>query len=147
MAEALFNKAVFNTVQVTVQMRIALQDRTLGDRHLHMEVEQVLPQLRKREGVQDVGLVAVKMAPEVPIGMTPRNIGGFLPGVLQAEVSLPYVMQTLEFLRDRLFENRNLELSLKASDGRRFSSRASSGEELDFLMQDAAAVFQPISDR
>ncbi|WP_088892150.1 hypothetical protein [Leptolyngbya ohadii] len=134
---------LFNPVQVTVLMRIALQDRELGDRKLHAEVEEVLSQLRGREGVQDVSLVAVKVAPEVPIGMTPRNIGGFLPGVLQAEVSLPYVMQVLEFLRDRLLENRRIEMSLKSSDGKSFSSRASNPEELDFLMQEAESFFYP----
>jgi|GEM_PF-6116352 hypothetical protein len=136
-------ETLFNPVQVTVRMRVALQDPKLGDRKLHAEIEQVLPQLRNREGVLDVSLVAVKVAPEVPIGMTPRNIGGFLPGVLQAEITLPFLMQVLEFLRDRLFENRKLEMTLKSSDGRDFSSRASNPEELDFLMQEAASFFQP----
>lgn len=140
-------KILFSAVQVTVIMRIALQDRELGDRRLHAEVEEVLPQLRGWEGVQDVSLVAVKVAPEVPIGMTPRNIDGFLPGVLQAEVTLPYVMQVLEFLRDRLLENRCTELSLKASDGKSFSSRASNPEELDFLMQEAESFFYPQSEQ
>lgn len=140
-------KILFNTVQVTVLMRIALQNRELGDRKLHAEVEEVLPQLRGREGVQDVSLVAVKVAPEVPIGMTPRNIGGFLPGVLQAEVSLPYVMQVLEFLRDRLLEDCRIELSLKSSDGKSFSSRASSPEELDFLMQETESFFYPHDEK
>lgn len=135
--------ALFNSVQATVRMQVALQDRELGDRKLHAEIEQVLPQLRQREGVQDVCLVAVKMAPEVPIGMTPRNIGGFLPGVLQAEVDFPYVMQVLEFLRDRLFENRVLEIRLSASDGRGITRRASNLEELDSLMQEVASHFQP----
>lgn len=136
-------KALFNPVRVAVRMRVALQDPGLGDRKLHAEIEQVLPQLRKREGVQDVSLVAVKMAPEVPIGMTPRNIGGFLPGVLQAEVRLPYLMQTLDFLRDRLFENRMLEITIRTSDGRGFSSRVSNAEELDFMLQEAESCFMP----
>ncbi|MBD1849269.1 hypothetical protein [Leptolyngbya sp. FACHB-711] len=139
--------ALFNRVQVAVRMRIALRDRELGDRKLYAEIEQVLPQLRNREGVQDVTLVAVKVAPEMPIGMMPRNISGFLPAVLEAEVRLPYLMQVLDFLRDRLFENRMLEITLKSSDGRDFSSQASNPEELDFLMQEAESFFLPSSEK
>lgn len=140
-------EVLFNPVQTTVVMRVTLQDREQGDRQLHAEIEQVLPKLRKRTGVQDVSLVAVKMAPEVPIGMTPRNIGGFLPGMLQAEIALPYLIQVLEFLRDRLFEHRILEITLKSSEGKDFSCRANNPEELDFLMQEAASFFQPFKEK
>jgi hypothetical protein len=131
---------------LTVQIRIAMQDPDISDRQLHQEIEEMVPQLRSLGGVQDVSLVAVKFAPEVPIGMTPRNIGGFLPAVLQAEVSLPNIMRLLTYLRDRLIGNRSLELTLKAPDGREFNGKASSQEDMEFLLTQAEDFFRKFGD-
>lgn len=127
--------------QLSFRVRIAMQDPDVSDRQLHQEVEDMVPQIRALGGIQDVSLVPVKFAPEVPVGMTPRNIGGFLPAVLQADVTLPNIMRLLTYLRDRITGNRSLELNLKAPDGREFNGKANSQADMEFLLNQAEEFF------
>ncbi len=127
--------------QLSARVRIAMQDSDISDRQLHQEIEDMVPQIWALGGILDVSLVPVKLAPEVPVGMTPRNIGGFLPAVLQAEVTIPNIMRLLTFLRDRLVGNRSLELNLKAPDGREFNGKANSQSDMEFLLNQAEEFF------
>lgn len=113
-----------------VQVTIALSDPDLDDQELQAEVEKLLPQLREVDGVE-ADLVAVEQAPPGS-----KALGGFLLGLLTAEVNPANIKALFRFLGDRL-GGKPIEMTLKAADGRELSIKASSQEEFDFAYHKA----------
>ena len=80
-----------------VQITISLQDPSLDDDELQAEVENLLPQMKEVDGVENVDLVPVTEAPKGS-----KALGGFLLGMLQAEVSVANIKALFGFLGDRI---------------------------------------------
>lgn len=114
-----------------IQITIALSDRSLDDDQLQAEVENLLPQLREVDGVEQAALVAVEQAP-----LGSKGLGGFLLGRLIAEVNPANIKALFGFLSDRL-GGKPIEMTLKASDGRELSIKASSQAEFEFAYDKA----------
>lgn len=116
-----------------VQVTISLAELGLDDEELQTEVENLLPQLREVDGVEDVDLVAVENAPKGT-----KAFGGFLLGLLNAQVNAANIKTLFNFLGDR-FGNKPIKLLVKASaDGsRELNLEASSREEFEFALQKA----------
>lgn len=114
-----------------IQVTISLSDPSLDDKELQAEVDNLLPQLKEVDGVEDANLVAVE---EVPEGS--KALGGFLLGLLTAEVNPANIKALFSFLGERL-SGKAIEMSLKAADGRELSIKASSQAEFDFAYQKA----------
>lgn len=114
-----------------IQVTISLSDPSLDDEELQAEVDNLLPQLREVDGVEEANLVAVE---EVPQGS--KAFGGFLLGLLMAEVNPANIKALFGFLGERL-GGKPIELSLKAPDGRELSIKASSKVEFDYAYQKA----------
>lgn len=114
-----------------IQVTISLSDPSLDDKELQAEVDNLLPQLKEVDGVEDANLVAVE---EVPEGS--KALGGFLLGLLTAEVNPANIKALFGFLGERL-SGKAIEMSLKAADGRELSIKASSQAEFDFAYQKA----------
>lgn len=117
--------------QSNIEITIALVDASLSDEELQEKVENLLPQLREVDGVEDADLVPVEQAPK-----DSKALGGFLLGLLQAEVSITNIKAVFGFLGDRL-GGKPIKLTLKAPDGRELSIEASSQAEFDFAYQKA----------
>ncbi|MEH2304793.1 sugar ABC transporter permease [Nostoc sp.] len=119
--------AVISDVQVT----ISLAELGLDDEELQTEVENLLPQLREVDGVEDADLVAVENAPKGT-----KSISGFVWGLLKAQVNASNIKSLFKFLSDR-FGNKPIKIGVKAPDGRELNIEASSREEFEFALQKA----------
>jgi hypothetical protein len=118
-------------IKSNVQMTISLTELDLDEEELEKQVQTLLPQLREVDGVEDAGLVAVENAPK-----NTKALGGFLLGLLNAELNPANLKALFSFLGDR-FGNKPIKMVLKAPDGRELNLEASSREEFEFAYQKA----------
>ncbi len=114
-----------------LQVTISLSDPSLNDEELQAEVENLLPQIRELDGVKEADLVPVEEAPP-----DSKALGGFLWGLLMAEVSPANIKALFGFLSDRL-GGQPIKLDIEAPDGRKLSIEASSQAEFDYAYQKA----------
>lgn len=114
-----------------IQVTISLSDSSLDDGELQAYTENLRSQLQEVDGVEDADLVAVETAPPGS-----KALGGFLLGLLTAEVNPANIKALFGFLGERL-GGKPIEMTLKAPDGRELSIKASSQAEFDFAYQKA----------
>jgi hypothetical protein len=114
-----------------IQVTISLSDPALDDEELQEAVENLLPQIREVDGVEEADLVAVEKAPQGS-----KALGGFLLGMLMTEVKPSNIKALFGFLSDR-FGGKPIKLNLKTPDGRELSIEASSQAEFDYAFQKA----------
>ncbi|MBD2409713.1 sugar ABC transporter permease [Nostoc calcicola FACHB-389] len=114
-----------------VQVTISLTELGLDEEELQAEVENLLPQLREVDGVEDADLVAVENAPQ-----NSKSISGFVWGLLKAQIKAANIPTLFKFLSDR-FGNKPIKIGVKAPDGRELNIEASSREEFEFALQKA----------
>lgn len=112
-----------------VKLTIALSNPDLDAEEQERETRNLLREIRDLD-VESAELVAVT---EIPAGA--RSVGGFLLGMLQAEVSLANFKKLLGFLSDRL-GNKTIELEVEAN-GKKLKVKASSREELAAAIEQA----------
>ncbi len=114
-----------------VQVTISLTELGLDDEDLQKKVQNLLPQLKKVDGVEDAGLVAEENAPQGT-----RSISGYVWGLLKAQVNPAHIKTVFKFLGDR-FGNKRLKLDLEAADGRKLHVEVSNAQELELAIQKA----------
>jgi len=114
-----------------VQLTVTISDPDLDVEELQQTVERLLPQIREVDGVEAADLVISEDAPEGS-----KAVGGFLLGMLTAEVSPANIKKLINFLGDRL-GGKQIELMVKAKDGRELSLKAGSQAEFDYAFQKA----------
>jgi hypothetical protein len=112
-----------------VKLTIALSNPDLDAEEQEQETRNLLRDIKELD-VESAELVAVT---EIPQGA--KSVGGFLVGVLQAEVSLANFKKLLGFLGDRL-GNKTIELEVEAN-GKKLKVKASSQEELNAAIEQA----------
>ncbi|MDY6897527.1 MAG: sugar ABC transporter permease [Cyanobacteriota bacterium] len=115
-----------------IQLTISLSELGLDDEELQTEVENLLPQIREVDGVEDAGLVEVAEVPE-----SSKSLTGYALGMLKTFlIDKGHLKNVFGFLQDR-FGNKPIKLVVKAPDGRELSLEASSREEFGFAMKQA----------
>lgn len=115
-----------------IQLTISLSELGLDDEELQAEVENLLPQIRDVDGVEDADLVEVASVPE-----NSKSLSGYALGMLKTVLlDKAHLKNVFSFLRDR-FGNKPIKMTLKAGDGRELNLEASSREEFAFAMQQA----------
>jgi hypothetical protein len=112
-----------------VKLTIALSNPDLDAEEQEQETRNLLREIKDLD-VESAELVAVT---EIPQGA--KSVGGFLVGVLQAEVSLANFKKLLGFLGDRL-GNKTIELEVEAN-GKKLKVKASSQQELNAAIEQA----------
>ncbi|MFG6094064.1 hypothetical protein SPB21_02385 [Leptothoe sp. ISB3NOV94-8A] len=115
----------------TVKYTIIFNDPELDNEERDEEVDKLLPQIRELEDV----VVARVKDPSPPIGN--KSLGGFLVGVLTAEVNAANAKQAFEFLRDRL-GGKTIELEVEGN-GKKLKVSASNRADLEAAIQQAQA--------
>lgn len=123
------------TIQNNVQVTIALQAPDLNEEELQEAGENLRQQLLEVDGVEQANLVAVAAPPSGA-----KALGGFIPGLLMAEVSPRSIKALFRFLGDRL-GNKPVEMEVEAN-GRKLKVKASSREELMAAIQAAHAFVE-----
>lgn len=112
-----------------IKLIIALKDPDLEPEELEEQTRNLVREMEE-VGVERADLVAVE---EVPEGS--KAFGGFLLGLLQAEVSVANIKRVLGFLGDRL-GGQPIELEVEAN-GKKLKVKASSQEELQAAIEAA----------
>ncbi|MDF5740113.1 MULTISPECIES: hypothetical protein [unclassified Nostoc] len=112
-----------------VKLTIALSNPDLDAEEQERETRNLLREIKDLD-VESAELVAVT---ETPLGS--KAFGGFLLGVLQAEVSIANFKKLLGFLGDRL-GGKSIELEVEAN-GKKLKVKASSREELTAAIEQA----------
>ena len=112
-----------------VWLTIKFNDPNADAEELDKEVQSLLNQMR---GMSEVELVKPVSDPSPP---TEGKGGGFLLGMLTAEVNLTNIKTLFRFLADRL-GNKAIELEVEAN-GKKLKVKASSREELEAAIQEA----------
>ncbi|MBE9107478.1 hypothetical protein IQ229_21855 [Nostoc cf. edaphicum LEGE 07299] len=118
-----------------VKLTIALSNPDLDAEEQERETRNLLREIKDLD-VESAELVAVR---EIPEGS--KALGGFLLGVLQAEVSIANFKKVLGFLRDRL-GNKTIELEVEAN-GKKLKVKASSQQELMIAIAAAEKFIAP----
>ncbi len=106
-----------------VKVTIGFEDPTLDGEERDDEAQNLLNQLRDLDEVEQVDRV---LDPNPPAGN--KALGGFLVGLLTAEVSAENAKKLMGFLGDRL-SGKVIEMEVEAN-GRKLKVKASSQAEL-----------------
>ena len=117
-------------MNVNICVNLELVDPSLDAEDLQVAARNLLRQVKAVDGVEDADLVSVT---EVPDGA--MAIGGFVVGLLIAEVSAANLKILGGFLKDRILA-KNLKMTIKAY-GKEMAIEASSQAEFDYAIQKA----------
>lgn len=115
-----------------IQLIVSLSELGLDDEELQTEVENLLPQIKEVDGVEDADLVEVIEVPE-----NSKSLTGYVVGMLKTVLlDKAHLKDVFNFLRDR-FENKPIKMKLKAPDGRELDLEASNKQDFISVMQQA----------
>lgn len=112
-----------------IKLIIALKDPDLEPEELEERTRNLVREMED-VGVEHAALVAVE---EIPEGA--KAFGGFLLGLLQAEVSVANIKRVLGFVSNRL-GSQPIELEVEAN-GKKLKVKASSQQELQAAIEAA----------
>ena len=114
-----------------VTLTIDLNDPDLDAEETDEAIQNLLAQMRELDEIEAVDRV---FDPNPPAGN--KAIGGFVVGLLMAEMSVANFKKLGAFLGDRI-GNKSIKLKVKAPDGREMELEASSQAEFDYAYQKA----------
>ena len=114
-----------------VTLTIDLNDPDPDVEETDEAIQNLLAQMRELDEIEAVDRV---FDPNPPAGN--KAIGGFVVGLLMAEVSVANFKKLGAFLGDRI-GNKSIKLKVKAPDGREMELEASSQAEFDYAYQKA----------
>ena len=114
----------------TIKLAIAFNDPDLEPEERDEQAQRFLAELKQVDEVESVERL---LDPNPPEGN--KSLGGFLVGILLAEVNPANGKKLLGFLGDRL-SNKVIELSVEAN-GRKLTVKAHSREELEAAIKAA----------
>ena len=108
----------------SIKLTIAFNDPDLNSEERDEQAQRFITELKQMDEVETADFVP---DPNPPDGN--KTLGGFLLGLLTAEVNAANAKKVLRFLGDRL-SGKTIELSVEAN-GKKLSVKASSQEELE----------------
>lgn len=117
-------------ISAEIKLTIAFNDPELEPEEREEQAQRLIAELRQMDEVDTVDRVSDPDPPE-----RHKAFGGFLMGLLTAEVSAANAKKLLGFLGDRL-GNKSIELAVEAN-GKKLSVKASSREELEAAIKAA----------
>ena len=125
-------RAMTTIATSNIQLTISLSAAGLDDEDLQAEVENLLPQIREVDGVEDAGLVEVTEVPE-----SSKSLTGYVLGMLKTfVVDKEHLKNVFGFLRDRFASKpETIKIVLKTPDGRELNLEASNQEDFTSAMQ------------
>jgi hypothetical protein len=113
---------------------LTFQSADLSDEKLQEQVEDLLPQLRDVQGVNEVGLVSAGEAPE-----NSKAIGAMALGALKFTIDNSKILTGLLGVGNAIVGNsKTVKLTVKAANGEEFSAEAKTVAELEQIQQLAA---------
>jgi hypothetical protein len=120
-----------------VEMTIALQDSELEDEELQEYTQNLLPQLREFNGVEEAELVPRYQPVQVP-GMTSKDFGAFVLGTVTVISTLKALIEIIDWVENRWLKpkenkpsNRKLAIEVITPDGYKLTMTAENPEDLN----------------
>ncbi|NEP81015.1 MAG: hypothetical protein F6K39_24355 [Okeania sp. SIO3B3] len=80
-----------------IQLTISLSDPKLEEEKLQTETEDILSEIKEFDGIQKADLISIETAEP-----NAKSIGGFLVGILTAEINAKNLKALVGYLGDRL---------------------------------------------
>ena len=117
-------------MDANICVNLELVDSSLDAEDLQSAARNLLKQVRAVDGVEEADLVAVT---DVPDGA--MALGGFVVGLLTAEVSAANLKKLGGFLKDRII-GKTLKMSVEAY-GKKIAIEGSSQVEFEYALQKA----------
>ncbi|MCA6625137.1 MAG: hypothetical protein IM542_21805 [Pseudanabaena sp. M165S2SP1A06QC] len=115
---------------VNVYVNLEVVDPSLDAEDLQVATRNLLKQVRAVDGVESADLIAVTDVPEGAMAL-----GGFVVGLLTAEVSAANLLKLGGFLKDRIV-GKTLKMSVEAY-GKKIAIEGSSQVEFEYALQKA----------
>ncbi|MFN5472711.1 MAG: hypothetical protein ACK5CR_11995 [Pseudanabaena sp.] len=115
---------------VNVYVNLEVVDPSLDAEDLQGAARNLLKQVRAVDGVESADLIAVTDVPEGAMAL-----GGFVVGLLTAEVSAANLLKLGGFLKDRIV-GKTLKMSVEAY-GKKIAIEGSSQVEFEYALQKA----------
>ncbi|MBD2414666.1 hypothetical protein FACHB389_05410 [Nostoc calcicola FACHB-389] len=122
---------------IDLEIMIALQDPKLEDEELQEYTQNLLPQLREFDGVEEVQLAPRDQPIEVP-GMTSKDFGAFLLGTVTVISTLKALIEIIDWVEKRWLKpkekepsNRKLAIEVTTPDGYKLTITAENPEDLN----------------
>ena len=115
---------------VNVYVNLEVVDPSLDAEDLQGAARNLLKQVRAVDGVESADLIAVTDVPEGAMAL-----GGFVVGLLTAEVSVANLQKLGGFLKDRIV-GKTLKMSVEAY-GKKIAIEGSSQVEFEYALQKA----------
>ncbi|MBD1996724.1 sugar ABC transporter permease [Leptolyngbya sp. FACHB-541] len=119
-----------------LKMTIALQDPELEDEELQDYTQNLLPQIREFDGVEEAGLVPRDQPVEVS-GMTSKDFGAVLLGTVTVISTLKALIEIIDWVEKRWLKskanelNRKLSIEVTTPDGYKLAITAEDLEDLN----------------
>jgi hypothetical protein len=118
------------TSNPNLKLTIAFTDPELEPGKRDEQAQLLIDELRD---IDEIDIVDRVLDPNPPAGN--KSIGGYLVGLLMAEVKVDRAKKLFGYLRDRL-GGKSIEFTVEAN-GKKLSVKASSREELDYAIKAA----------
>lgn len=113
-----------------IKLTIDFNDPELEPEQRDEQAQRLIAELSDMDEVETVDRT---LNPNFPVGA--KSMGGFLVGLLTAEVNVGNAKKLMGFLGDRL-GGKTIELTVEAN-GKKLAVKASSCEELDYAIKSA----------
>lgn len=124
------------TSNPNLKLTIEFNDPELDPEQRDEQAQFLIDELRDIDEIDRVDRV---LDPSPPAGN--KSVGGFLVGLLMAEVNIDNAKKLFGFLGDRL-GGKSIEFTVEAN-GKKLSVKASSREELDYAIKAAQDFISP----
>lgn len=118
------------TLNPSLRVTIEFNDPELEPGERDKQVQRLIAELRDLDDVETVERVV-----DSNLSEGTKSIGGFLVGLLTAEVKVDNFKKLFSFLKDRL-GGKSIEFTVEAN-GKKLTAKASSREELDYVIAKA----------
>jgi hypothetical protein len=122
------------TTSPNIKLTIQFNDPELEPAQMDEQAQLLLDELRDIPEIITVDRV-IDLSPPIDS----KAGGGFLVGLLTAELNINNVKKIFQFLRDRL-GGKQIEMAVKLGDDKEISIKASSREEFDYAIESALKI-------
>jgi hypothetical protein len=122
-----------------LKMTIAIQDSELEDEKLQEYTQDLLPQIREFDGVEEIGLVPRDQAVDLP-GMTPKDFGAFLLGTITVISTIKALVEIVDWVEKRWLKgkdkssNRKMLVEIITPEGYKLTCAAENAEDLKVFL-------------
>jgi hypothetical protein len=119
---------------------IAIQDSELEDEELQEYTQNLLPQIREFDGVEEAGLVPQDESVEIP-GMTSKDFGAFILGAITFIATVKTVTEIIDWVEKRWLKpksqdsDRKMLIEVTTPEGYKLTYTAENPEDLKLFLE------------